>query len=131
MDQRLIGLCGPSPQPPCSAGGGTLSLTTPPNGNIAPPGYYMLFLIDSAGVPSVAAFIQLSPYTTVPPQGSITTPPGDVTINAGQAVNFSTTTNAAAYSWVFPGGTPATSVVPSQSVTFANPGTYAVSLTVI
>jgi hypothetical protein len=50
MDQRLIGLCGPSPQPLCS-GSGTLSLTTPPNGNIAPPGYYMLFILDSAGVP--------------------------------------------------------------------------------
>ena len=38
-----------------------------PNGNIAPPGYYMLFLLDSAGVPSKARFIQLSPYTTPPP----------------------------------------------------------------
>jgi galactose oxidase-like protein/PKD domain-containing protein len=109
----------------------TLNLTTPPNGNIAPPGYYMLFLIDSAGVPSVATFIQLSPYATAPPQGAITTPTGDVTISAGQAVNFSTTSSAAAYSWVFPGGTPAKSVLPSQSVTFANPGAYTVSLTVI
>jgi hypothetical protein len=53
MDQRLIGLCGPAPQPSCS-GSGTISLTTPPNGNTAPPGYYMLFLLDSTGVPSVA-----------------------------------------------------------------------------
>ena len=68
MDQRLIGLCGPSPQPPCT-GSGTLTLTSPPNGNIAPPGYYMLFLLDSAGVPSMAQFIQLSPYATTPPSG--------------------------------------------------------------
>src|SRR5262249_32996107 len=47
----------------------TLSLTSPPNGNIAPPGYCMLFLLDSAGVPSKAQFIQLSPYTTTPPSG--------------------------------------------------------------
>jgi cellulose 1,4-beta-cellobiosidase len=129
MEQRLIGLCGVTS--PCSALSNTLNLTTPPSGNVAPPGYYMLFLIDSAGVPSVATFIQLSPFVSAPPQGTITTPAGNVTINAGQAVNFSTTSSAAAYSWVFPGGTPATSVSPSQSVTFANAGTYAVSLTVI
>jgi len=129
MEQRVIGLCGATA--PCSALSNTLNLTTPPNGNIAPPGYYMLFLIDSAGVPSVATFIQLSPYATAPPQGAITTPTGDVTISAGQAVNFSTTSSAAAYSWVFPGGTPAKSVLPSQSVTFATPGAYIVSLTVI
>ena len=39
--------------------GGKLRLVGPPNANIAPPGYYMLFLIDSAGVPSVATFVQL------------------------------------------------------------------------
>ena len=49
---------------PRAAAAGTLSLTSPPNGNIAPPGYYMLFLLDSAGVPSKARFIQLSPYAT-------------------------------------------------------------------
>ena len=41
----------------CSSTGNTLSLVTPPHGNIAPPGYYMsLFLLDSAGVPSKARF---------------------------------------------------------------------------
>src|SRR5262249_36609023 len=101
------------------------------NGNLAPPGYYMLFLIDSAGVPSVATFIQLSPYASAPPQGSISAPAGNLTINAGQAVNFSTTSSAAAYSWAFPGGAPATSLAASQSVSFAVPGTYPTSLTVI
>ena len=129
MEQRVIGLCGSTS--PCSGLSNTLNLTTPLNGNIAPPGYYMLFLIDSAGVPSAATFMQLSPYATAPPQGAITTPTGNVTINAGQTVNFSTTSSAAVYSWVFPGGTPAMSVLPSQNVAFANPGTYAVSLTVI
>ena len=28
--------------------------------NIAPPGYYMLFLLNSSGVPSVATFVQLN-----------------------------------------------------------------------
>jgi len=39
--------------------GAKLRLVGPPNANIAPPGYYMLFLIDSAGVPSVATFVRL------------------------------------------------------------------------
>jgi hypothetical protein len=42
-----------------SRGTGTLSVDAPPNSNTAPPGYYMLFLIDSSGVPSVAKMIRL------------------------------------------------------------------------
>src|SRR5262249_55607413 len=53
MDQRLIALS-------FTPGSGVLTVTAPPNGNIAPPGYYMLFLLDNSGVPSVASFVQLS-----------------------------------------------------------------------
>jgi len=132
MEQRLIGLCGASS--PCSPSNNTLSLTTPPDGSIAPPGYYMLFLLDSAGVPSKASFIQLTPnsYSLVPPRGTITAPSGDVTITAGSAINFGTTTSASSYSWVFPGGAPATSTAQNPGdVTFGGPGTYTTSLTVI
>jgi hypothetical protein len=38
---------------------GTLEVTGPPDVNIAPPGYYMLFLLDFDGVPSVAKFVHL------------------------------------------------------------------------
>src|SRR5678816_843689 len=86
MEQRVIGLCGPSPQPSCS-GSGTLSLTAPPNGGVAPPGYYMLFLLDSAGVPSVARFIRLTPYGSAPPLGAIASPAADLTIPAGSSVS--------------------------------------------
>ena len=37
----------------------TLTVTTPANGNVAPPGYYMLFIVDSSGIPSVASFIRI------------------------------------------------------------------------
>jgi galactose oxidase-like protein len=38
-----------------------LVVTAPPDGTIAPPGYYMLWLIDSKGLPcQTAAFIQIS-----------------------------------------------------------------------
>ena len=53
MDQRMVGMS-------FTAGSGVLTVTAPPNGNIAPPGYYMVFLVNSSGVPSVAKFIQLS-----------------------------------------------------------------------
>ncbi|HEV3042014.1 MAG TPA: carboxypeptidase regulatory-like domain-containing protein [Candidatus Angelobacter sp.] len=39
---------------------GGLNVTMPANGNLAPPGYYMLFLLDSSGVPSVAKIIQIT-----------------------------------------------------------------------
>jgi PKD repeat protein len=131
MDQRLIGLCGPSPEPSCNTSG-ALSLTTPPSGNIAPPGYYMLFLIDSTGVPSNARFLQLSSRPKGAPSGSIATPAADVTIPAGATVSFSTTSTAASYSWVFPGGSPATSNAQSPgAVTFSTPGSYTASLTLI
>ncbi len=42
-----------------SPGGGGLSVTMPANGNLAPPGHYMLFLVNGNGVPSVARLVQL------------------------------------------------------------------------
>jgi hypothetical protein len=39
--------------------GTTIAATVPPNRNIAPPGWYMLFIVDNQGVPSVATWIQL------------------------------------------------------------------------
>jgi hypothetical protein len=40
-------------------GTGSLNAIAPANGNIAPPGPYMIFLVDSNGVPSVAAMTRL------------------------------------------------------------------------
>ena len=39
--------------------GTTLTVTGPASGGVAPPGYYMLFVVDSAGVPSVARMVQV------------------------------------------------------------------------
>jgi len=38
---------------------GGLTLMAPANGNQAPPGYYMLFLVNANGIPSIAPFVQL------------------------------------------------------------------------
>jgi hypothetical protein len=56
MDQRMVGLS-------FIAAAGAVTVTAPPNGNIAPPGYYMLFILNNAGVPSVASFVQLGLQT--------------------------------------------------------------------
>jgi PKD repeat protein len=51
---------------------------------------------------------------------------------AGQSVQFTSTStgNPTSYSWSFTGGNPATSTIANPTVTYANSGTYAVSLTV-
>jgi hypothetical protein len=36
-----------------------LSVQTPANSNLAPPGHYMLFILNTNGVPSVASIVQL------------------------------------------------------------------------
>jgi len=48
-----------------------LQVTAPSNPNLAPPGYYMLFAINSAGVPSVARFVRLNTQTVAPPPVSL------------------------------------------------------------
>jgi hypothetical protein len=39
---------------------GGLNVTVPGSGNLCPPGYYMLFILNSNGVPSVASIIQVT-----------------------------------------------------------------------
>jgi galactose oxidase-like protein len=57
MDQRLVGLS-------FTAGPGLLTAKSPANGNLAPPGYYLLFILNSDGVPSVAQFVHLAKVIT-------------------------------------------------------------------
>ena len=69
MEQRYVPLS-------FTAGTGSLTATVPANVNVAPPGYYMLFIVDEAGVPSVAKMVQLDPTISPPP------PPSAPTITA-------------------------------------------------
>ncbi|MGH7277219.1 MAG: galactose oxidase-like domain-containing protein, partial [Candidatus Rokuibacteriota bacterium] len=130
MDQRLVGLT-------FTRSSTGLMATAPPDANIAPPGYYMLFILDQRGVPSVAKFIHLSDNpTNQAPNGTITNPSGNVTIGAGQSVTFAGSGSdgdgsVTRYSWVFPGGSPMTSASATPgAVVFDTPGTHTVSLTV-
>jgi hypothetical protein len=141
MEQRMVKLSfTPGPN-------NTLTVTAPPSvnsspsgANIAPPGYYMLFVLNNLGVPSVATFIQLSlnPLNQNP-EGTITSPANDDPILTSQQIEFNGSADnpnnspQLTFSWVFPDATPDGSNSPSAgpvTVSFPTPGTYVVSLTV-
>ena len=50
-DQRYVGLA------MASVAKDELVVAAPPNRNVAPPGYYLLFVVDTDGVPSVGSFV--------------------------------------------------------------------------
>lgn len=70
---------------------GGLNVTAPPNGNVAPPGHYLLFILNGNG-PSVAKIVQLvaapSPGDPTPPTVSVTAPASGATVS-GAAVTVS------------------------------------------
>jgi hypothetical protein len=74
-----------------------LLVTAPANGNLAPPGHYMLFILNDAGVPSVARTIQLctpGPTCTTTPEPPNTPPvvaidpPATTTVVSGTPMTF-------------------------------------------
>jgi hypothetical protein len=60
MEQRYVPLA-------FTAGSGTLTARVPANINTAIPGAYMLFIVDTAAVPSVAKILTLDPAPPPPP----------------------------------------------------------------
>ncbi len=50
-----------------------VDVLAPPSSAVAPPGYYMLFLLNDAGVPSVASWVRIDP--TAPDQPLLGPPP--------------------------------------------------------
>jgi hypothetical protein len=81
MEQRYIPLS-------FTAGATSLTATAPANANIAPPGIYMLFIIDANGVPSVARMVSVQGNAlptvnlTQPSDGATFTAPANVTLSA-------------------------------------------------
>ncbi|MGD0822222.1 MAG: PKD domain-containing protein [Desulfomonilia bacterium] len=92
-----------------------------------------LTVTDSSG-----ATAQDSVVVTVQPSSayivSITSPSGDVTISAGQSVNFQSTvfngTSPYTYLWDFDGGATNSTAQNPGSIIFSTAGTYTVTLTV-
>jgi hypothetical protein len=54
MGQRFVELA-------FTKSGTGITVTAPASGNLAPPGYYMVFILNANGVPSVAKIMQLKP----------------------------------------------------------------------
>jgi len=87
-----------------------LNVHTPSNGNFAPPGPYMLFLVDSTGVPSVAAMVNLpaavggasAPHITNVSSTSIA-PGTSITITG---TNFGATQSSSTVMFNFASGAP-------------------------
>jgi hypothetical protein len=74
MSQRLVRLGAPQ-----KVDGG-INLVSPGSANLAPPGYYMLFLLDAGGTPSTARFISIGkdapePVPTPTPEPTVTATP--------------------------------------------------------
>ena len=74
---------------------GGLSVTTPSDANLATPGYYMLFILNENGVPSVAHIIQLAfelpPPTPTPTIINTPTPTYTPTITPTPTITFTPT----------------------------------------
>jgi Domain of unknown function (DUF1929)/Bacterial Ig domain len=72
-----------------TAGSGTLTANVPANAHTAVPGVYMLFIVDSAGVPSVAKMVTIESAAAPPPPP----PPSDWTFcaNEHERCNFTGT----------------------------------------
>jgi titin len=96
-----------------TAGNGSLNVTMPSSAANAPPGHYMLFILNSSGTPSIASIIGLNPSTTP----VVPAAPTGVTAVAGNG--------SAAVSWIAAsnGNSPITSytITPSTGSTTLTP----------
>jgi galactose oxidase len=108
MSQRII-------RPSFSQTIGGLNLTIPSNSNTTPPGYYMLFILNSNGVPSVAKIVQIGSTTPTPTPSPTSTPTPTPTATGTPAPTPSPTPSPTATP--SPPPTPAPTPTPVQSPT--------------
>jgi hypothetical protein len=86
MEQRYIPL-------QFTAGATSLTATAPSNANVAPPGPYMLFVVDDKGVPSVARMVSVQGDSA--PAVTLTQPANGTTFAAPATVNLAATASDA------------------------------------
>jgi hypothetical protein len=89
--------------------GNTLNVTAPATGNLCPPGDYMLFILKTNGVPSVAHFIRIAPVAlqidAVAPAAGRTSGGQQITLTGVFAGLTTVTIGGVAASWTFGNGT--------------------------
>jgi Domain of unknown function (DUF1929)/Bacterial Ig domain len=84
-----------------TAGDGTLTSSVPANAHTAVPGVYMLFIVDDAGVPSVAKMVTVEsaapppppppPPSNQPPSVSLTSPANNATFTSPAKISLAAT----------------------------------------
>src|SRR3954471_20437716 len=83
MEQRYVPLA-------FTADATTITATAPANANVAPPGFYMLFIVDANGVPSIASMINVA-RSNSSPSVTLTQPADAATFAAPATVNLAAT----------------------------------------
>ena len=111
---------------------GGLSISAPGNPNLAPPGHYMLFLLNGSGVPSVAKIVKVGqvgdpqPPLNAPPVASFTQECTGFDCSFHDA-STDADGQVAAWSWSF--GDDATADVANPQHTYGAEGSFEVTLT--
>jgi hypothetical protein len=109
MNQRYVPLA-------FTAGSNALAVTAPPNGNHAPPGYYLLVIKNATGVPSVAAWLRVDSAANLSPA----TLSGRVT-NEGTGAGIANATVS------YSGGSALTNATGNYTLANVSPGEHVVS----
>jgi len=83
------------------AGSGSLAVTAPAHANLAPPGHYMMFLVNSQGVPSMAKIVRIGGSAAPPPPPP--PPSGEVAISFGATWKYDDRNVDLGTHWMDPG----------------------------
>jgi hypothetical protein len=117
MDQRFMNLS-------MTANGDSLTINGPQNANVAPPGWYMVFLIDDKGVPSYGQIVQVDASgdtraPTAPASLTATPATGSTSLSWGAATDNVAVTSYRVYRSTTNGFTPG----PSNRIATVKTGT--------
>ncbi len=124
MEQRYVPLG-------FNAGAGSLNVSGPGNENLAPPGAYMLFLVDSAGVPSIAKMVQVRNSNQAPTaviSASPTAGASPLTVAFSGTGSSDPDGDTLTYAWNFGDGQTGSGAALNH--TYTSPGAYTATLTV-
>ena len=113
--------------------GGELVISAPSSRNRTPPGHYLLFLLNTAGVPSVGEIVNVGSQAEPPPPPTNTPPVASFTTSCSALsctfTDASTDVDGGVTLWAWSFGDGGTSGEASPGHTYATPGSYEVTLT--
>jgi PKD repeat protein len=111
---------------------GSLRITAPPSGTRAPPGHYLLFLVNQTGVPSVGKIVKVGPTSDPTPSPNSAPAPAFLAGCAGLNCTFADRStdpdgNLSGWQWNFGDGQSSSARDPNHA--YQSGGTYTVTLT--